>query len=66
MADLDVVHKDRSGLSWVLWVVIAIIVALLLWWAFSGRPASPGAVGAVAPAQAPAIAQTAPGLQAAA
>jgi hypothetical protein len=64
MADLDVVHKDRSGLSWVLWLVIAIIVALVLWWAFSGRQASPGAVGAVAPAHAPAIAQVAPGFRA--
>ncbi len=64
MADLDVVHKDRSGLSWVLWLVIAIIVALVLWWAFSGRQASPGAVGVIAPAQPPAIAQVAPGLPA--
>jgi hypothetical protein len=64
MADLDVVHKDRSGLSWVLWLVIAIIVALVLWWAFSGRQASPGAVGAVTPAHAPAIAQLMPGLPA--
>lgn len=65
MADIDVVHKDPSGLSWVLWLVIAIIVALVLWWAFSGRQASPGDVGALAPAHAPAIAQVAPALPAA-
>jgi len=36
MADIDVVPKRRSGLTW-LWIVIALVVIVALWFAFSGR-----------------------------
>jgi hypothetical protein len=36
MADIDVVPKHRSGLSWVWMLVIAAIIVLALWWAFGG------------------------------
>ena len=35
MADIDVVPKHRSNL-W-LWIVLAIVVIAVLWWAFAGR-----------------------------
>jgi hypothetical protein len=35
MADIDVVPKHRS-LTW-LWVLIAVIVIAVVWWALAGR-----------------------------
>jgi len=36
MADLDVVPKHRSSMTW-LWILIAVVVIVALWFAFSGR-----------------------------
>jgi len=35
MADIDVVPKHRS-LTW-LWVILAVIVVAVVWWALAGR-----------------------------
>jgi bacteriorhodopsin len=39
MADIDVVPKHRS-LTW-LWVVLAVIVIAVVWWALAGRTPNP-------------------------
>jgi hypothetical protein len=36
MADMDVVWKRRSNLTW-LWIAIALVVIGALWFAFGGR-----------------------------
>jgi hypothetical protein len=36
MADIDVVHKERSSYMWVVWVVIALAVVALLWFMLAG------------------------------
>jgi hypothetical protein len=40
MAEIDVVPKHRSGLSWPVWLVIAVVVIGLLWWFLSNRNAT--------------------------
>jgi bacteriorhodopsin len=44
MADLDVVPKHRSNLTW-LWILIALVVIAALWFAFSGRTSQPTRTG---------------------
>ncbi len=57
MADIDIVPKRRSGSLW-LWIVIAIIVVAVLWFAIgrSGRTARVGLMERGAPV---AVAQSA-------
>ena len=40
MAEIDVVPKHRSGLSWPILLVIAVVVIGLLWWFLSNRSAA--------------------------
>jgi hypothetical protein len=46
MADIDVVHKQRSSYMWVVWVVIALAVLALLWFMLGGDTGGAGAGGA--------------------
>jgi len=52
MADLDVVPKHRSNMTW-LWIVIALVVIVALWFAFSGRAQQPSRTGHLAIPSAP-------------
>jgi len=40
MAEIDVVPKHKSGLSWPILLVIAVVVIGLLWWFLSNRSAT--------------------------
>jgi hypothetical protein len=40
MADIDVVPKHRSGLSWPILLVIAAVVIVVLWWFLRDRTAT--------------------------
>ena len=55
MADIDIVPKHKSYL-W-LWIVIALIVVAVLWYALAGgsRPARVGDLGTAAPMVAEAV-----------
>jgi len=48
MAEIDVVPKHRSGLSWPILLVIAVVVIGLLWWFLSNRTA-PSTTGQLTP-----------------
>lgn len=52
MADIDIVPKHRSY-AW-LWVVIALVILAVLWFALSGNTRSRATGRLNAPAQAPA------------
>jgi bacteriorhodopsin len=54
MADLDVVPKHRSSMTW-LWIVIALVVIVALWFAFSGRSQQPSRTGQLAVPTAPVV-----------
>jgi hypothetical protein len=47
MADIDVVPKRRSSLMW-LWIVIAIVVIVALWFGLRGGGTSPARTGRLA------------------
>ena len=47
MADIDVVQKHRSGIPWLWWVVLAVVVIAVLWWAFGGTASEPTRVGEI-------------------
>jgi hypothetical protein len=50
MADIDVVHKERSSYTWVIWVVIALAILALLWFMLGGNTGATGAGTGTAPA----------------
>jgi len=54
MADLDVVPKHRSSMMW-LWIVIALVVVVALWFAFSGRSQQPARTGQLVVPSAPLV-----------
>jgi bacteriorhodopsin len=39
MADIDIVPKKRTGTAW-LWIVLAIVAAVLIMWMLMGRSPS--------------------------
>jgi hypothetical protein len=43
MADIDIVPKQRSSSAWI-WIVIALVILAVLWYAF-GRSGRAGGVG---------------------
>jgi len=47
MADIDIVPKKRSGSAW-LWIVLAIIAAIVIMWMLMGRSPSRATRGAAA------------------
>ena len=58
MADLDVVPKHRSNLTW-LWILIALVVIVALWFAFSGRNSEATRTGQLTAPSAPVVASAA-------
>ena len=46
MADIDVVPKHRSGLSWLWIALIAVAAVIVLWW-FMGNRTAAGTTGAL-------------------
>jgi len=40
MADIDVVPKHRTGLSWLWIVLIAVAAVIVLWWFMGNRTAA--------------------------
>jgi hypothetical protein len=57
MADIDVVPKRHSSLTW-LWIVIALVVIVALWFALSGRSQLPGRTGHLAVPASPSVVAT--------
>jgi hypothetical protein len=47
MADIDIVPKTRAGLTW-LWILLAIVAALVIMWMIMGPSAQPTTGGAAA------------------
>jgi hypothetical protein len=49
MAEIDVVPKHRSGLSWLWIVLIAVAAVIVLWWFMGNRTAANRTGGVISP-----------------
>lgn len=54
MADIDVVQRKGGGMSWMIWVVLALIVVAVIWM-MMGRGSQQG-VGYLSPSAVPVVA----------